>query len=208
MKNYNFRGAMIEWKIIFFRTYLIEMEKALKEKEADLKKKWEDIKKDCQDEREEYLIDCSEELKQQFGFFYASFIMIIYSFLEDKLNEICEISSIKSKLKIKLKDMKGRGIHRAKLFMEKICDLALPDEKLWKELEGIGLIRNCLVHSDGETNNEQLVIYAKKRDDIKIEESPYIKIKTIKVTKNYCDYAMGVIDNYLLTLTDLNRNNL
>ena len=207
----NFQRAMIKWKIIFFRTYLKEMERTLKEKEADLIQKWENIKKDPSNDNdyEDYLIDCNYELKQQFSFFYASFIVIIFSFLEDKLNEICEIFSIKHKLRIKLKDMDGHGIHKAKLFMEKVCDFTLPNKKLQAELEGIRLIRNCLVHSGEETNGKKLIIYAQKTKKIKIEENPYnTKIKTIKVAKDYCDYAINIIEDYLLTLTDLNKNKL
>ena len=76
----NFQRAMIKWKIIFFRTYLKEMERTLKEKEADLIQKWENIKKDPSNDNdyEDYLIDCNYELKQQFSFFYASFIVIIF----------------------------------------------------------------------------------------------------------------------------------
>ena len=209
IKFRDFQGTMIEWKMSFLRTYLKEMEKTLKEKEADLIQKWKDLKKeDDSFDYESYLIDCNYEIEQQFGFFYASFIMVIFSFLEDKLDEICTISSIRHGFKIKLKDIRGRGIRRAKLFMKKVCDFTLPNEKLWEELEGIRLIRNCLVHSGGETNDEQVINYARKMGKIKIEENPNTKVKAVRVSKDYCSYATDTIENYLLTLTDTNKDKL
>lgn len=209
IKFRDFQGIMIEWKMSFFRTYLGEMEEALKGKEADLIQKWKDLEKeDDSFDYESYLIDCNYEIEQQFGFFYASFIMVIFSFLEDKLNEICITSSIRHGFKIKLKDIRDRGIRRAKLFLEKVCDFILPDEKLWEELEGIRLIRNCLVHSGGETNDEQVISYVQKTRGIKIEENPNTKVKAIRITKDYCSYATDTIENYLLTLTDTNQDKL
>jgi len=104
--------------------------------------------------------------------------------------------------------MKWGGIKRAKLFMEKVCDFTLPDEQLWKELERMRLIRNCLVHSGGETNNREIINYAKKAGKIKIEEKPHLKITIIKATKDYCSYAINIIENYLLTLLDKNKDKL
>ena len=171
--------------------------------ERDLKKEEDPY------DHEEYLIDCNYELEQQLWSFYASFIMVIFSFLEDKLNEICAVSLIKHRWsKVKLKDMRGRGIQRAKLFLKKVCDFTLPNEQLWEKLEGIRLIRNCLVHSGGETTNEKVINCAKKVGKIKIEENPSLKITTIQATSDYCSYVIDIIENYLLMLTDKNKDKI
>lgn len=202
------KRSIIKCEIDFFRTYLSEMEQVLKRKGTILEQEWKTTAGKGKNlaEYQDHLIECNHELQRGFEIFYFSFIITIFAFLEHKLNEICRILSIKNKFKITLKDINGRGIYRAKTFMEKICNLDLPGKNLWQKLKKINEIRNCLIHSNAEINknNEELISYTKKLGKIKIEENCTTKIKTIKITKEYCSFAIGIIEEYLLTLIDKN----
>ena len=207
IKFRKFEGWRIEYEMNFFRTYLNEIERALQEKYAKLKQEWEvSEKEEDSSEHQDYLTECYDELQQHFGIFYSSFVITIFSFIEHELNRICSIPPTKDKPKIVLRDIHGKGIKRAKTFMEKVCDFDLPKEDLWKELEKINEIRNCLVHSGGELNdsNKDLINHIEKSGKIKIEENRITKIKRISITKNYCSFVIEIIEKYLLILIDKN----
>lgn len=208
---HDFWQPIIEYEMSFFETYLKEMEQALQERYAGLKREWENFNKEGGSyEYEDHLIESNDEIERHFGIFYSSFIITLFGFVEYEFDRTCRRFSIRNKSKFILKDIYGRGIYRAKTFMKKVCNFDLPSEDLWKELEGINKVRNCLVHSNGEINrgNKDLINYVKRSKKIKIKESPVTKIKTIRITKEYCSFAIGIIEEYLLALTEKNAENM
>jgi len=209
IKFRNLEGWVIEHEMSFFRSYLNDIEQALKDESAKLKQDWEALKKEEDpDDHEDCLIERNYELRQHFGVFYSSFIITIFSFVEHELDRICSTFSVRNKSKIVLRDMHGKGIQRAKLFMEKVCNFTLPEENLWEKLEQINEIRNHLIHSGGEINSDKrsLIDYIKNLGEtkIKIEEDIAAKINRIEITKGYCSFVVGITEEYLLTLIDKN----
>lgn len=94
-----------------------------------------------------------------------SFIVILYSFVEDMLNKLCNPSLIDDDhwleardikpLTLKYTDMKGKGVIRARLYLEKVIGLNLHAEKKpWSEINTLRKIRNSIVHERDEANDE------------------------------------------------------
>ncbi len=93
-----------------------------------------------------------------------SFIVILFSYIEDGMNTLCNAEySDKARyhkkegleeFRVKYTDMQGKGISRAKLYMEKIIGRNLhSDKKPWSEIETLRKIRNTIVHDDGNAND-------------------------------------------------------
>lgn len=72
-----------------------------------------------------------------------------YGVLEHFLNSICKQAHLHLRGP-SLKDLKGEGIHRAKLYLTKVARLAFPATPEWQDLLDYGLLRNALVHAQGE----------------------------------------------------------
>jgi hypothetical protein len=84
-----------------------------------------------------------------------SFIIVLYSFIEIGMNYLCRAGQIDKDLKLGYKDMKGTGIYRAKLYLEKVIGLDLHVNKNpWREIKAISKIRNTIVHHDGFIDEE------------------------------------------------------
>ena len=93
-----------------------------------------------------------------------SFVVILYSFIEDMLNKLCnpslidddhwlEVRGIKP-LPLKYTDMRGDGVVRAGLYLEKVVGLNLhKDNKPWSEIKTLGKIRNSIVHDRGRASD-------------------------------------------------------
>ncbi|MEA1972591.1 MAG: hypothetical protein U9N34_04765 [Candidatus Cloacimonadota bacterium] len=93
-----------------------------------------------------------------------SFIVILFSYIEDGMNILCNAEYSDKvryqkkegldEFKVKYTDMQGKGIKRAKLYLEKIIGRNLnSDKQPWSEIETLRKIRNTIVHSDGDARD-------------------------------------------------------
>lgn len=66
------------------------------------------------------------------------------------MNYLCRAGQIDQDSNLSVRDMKGTGIDRAKLYLKKVVGLDLHvEDKPWREIKALNKIRNTLVHSDG-----------------------------------------------------------
>ena len=85
---------------------------------------------------------------------YAVFIAI-YSQFEFYLNETCK--ELEPKHKIKLSDLKDRGLTRANTYLKKVAGIDAPfSQQSWQKLTDINCLRNWIVHANGmiEADND------------------------------------------------------
>ena len=79
-----------------------------------------------------------------------SLVIVIFNFLEDQLNKICEIISESIESKIKLKDLNDKGVERALKYLTKVGDFDL--SRMGHELpyiKSVNQLRNQIVHNGG-----------------------------------------------------------
>lgn len=134
-----------------------------------------------------------------------SFVVILYSFIEDMLNKLCnpalfdddgwlKVRDIKP-LTLKYTDMKGEGVRRAKLYLEKVIGLNLHvDKQLWNEIDTIRKIRNLIVHNRGETNDE-IVKDANIKQHLE-KERLYISNNEIEICSEYLNFILPTVKKF------------
>jgi hypothetical protein len=79
-----------------------------------------------------------------------SVLITIYNFLESELNKLCGVISDSIDNPIHLKDLQGKGIERALLFLTKVAGFDC--SSMGKELpyvKNVNLLRNQIVHNGG-----------------------------------------------------------
>jgi hypothetical protein len=85
----------------------------------------------------------------------ACFLMI-FSMLEDDLNQFCELIRIELDLKINLPDITGRGIERAKTYLSKVAEIEFPKQSAeWERIQRFRDLRNVLVHEAGYLDEDK-----------------------------------------------------
>lgn len=163
-----------------------------------------------EEEKEEYFGSISQDYFMIEDVFtqisMRSFIVILFSYIEDGMNMICNVEySAKAhyhkkegleEFQVKYTDMDGKGINRAKLYMEKIigCNLH-SDKKPWSEIQTLRKIRDAIVHVDGnadsnlkdDANFKQHIHYGR----LKLENHNKIKIEP-----SYLDYILEKVREY------------
>ena len=135
-----------------------------------------------------------------------SFIVILFSYIEDGMNMLCNVEySDKARyhkkegleeFKVKYTDMQGKGIDRAKLYMEKIigCNLH-SDKKPWSEINTLRKIRNAIVHDNGNADS-------KLKNDVNFKQHIHdgrLKLENhgkIKIEPSYLDYILDKVREY------------
>jgi hypothetical protein len=160
-------------------------------------------------EREQYYEYNSEDYSRVDEFFsklsLSSFLIILYSLIEDTLNSLCdavlndysrqaEIEGRKT-FKIRYKDMNGEGIRASKLYLEKVFGVDLkPDGKNWAEIDALRKIRNAMVHDGGWANEDiaknECVIGCLKKGFLEIEERRNGSLGKITIKPGYLDYIL------------------
>lgn len=82
--------------------------------------------------------------------------LIIFSMLEDDLNQFCEATRVELDLKINLSDIAGRGIERAKTYLSKVAEIEFPKHSAeWERIQRFRDLRNVLVHEAGHLDEEK-----------------------------------------------------
>jgi len=79
-----------------------------------------------------------------------SLIITIFNFLEHELNSLCEKLYESTDSSLKLRDINGKGVERAQLFLTKVAkiDFSAFGSEL-SVIKGVNLVRNLIVHNGG-----------------------------------------------------------
>jgi hypothetical protein len=113
---------------------------------------------------EEYLAYLHSEQKAEAADAYPNILRSAlfatgYAVLEFFMTSLCK--DLEPQIKgPRLRDLRGDGIRRAKLYLESVASVPIPDSPEWQDLIAYGLLRNALVHSLGDlsTNDQRQTI--------------------------------------------------
>lgn len=145
------------------------------------------IEDDYWHELEEY-----SNIKDTFpNLFRLSFFVFSYAFLETHIINI--LGWFEDKYKVKISDLKGKGIFLARNYLTKIVNIKFPENSIhWNNIIYYNKLRNTIVHNLGKINDETYY---------KNELMKYINInsKFISIQNHKIQFSDGflfeVIDN-------------
>ena len=105
--------------------------------------------------------------------YFDSLFMVLYSFVERKLNFLCRY--LEKDFLVKVDDISGKGIFKFRKYLSKVVGISFdPIEEQWKELEKLNQLRNFLVHSSGSRSvpktNQSLISILKQFQGVHLEE--------------------------------------
>jgi hypothetical protein len=109
------------------------------------------------------------ELQDIFAYYYPnlqrrSLLIILFSFFERQLDQLCELIAKEHRAQIVHTDLKGKGIDRARLYLQKIAGLPLDTSVVWQEIKRIQKVRNVIVHNDAKLTgaDKDLIEYVER----------------------------------------------
>lgn len=191
---------------------------------------WESIGKyylDTADKFDEALKEMPEELQTETSEFQAeeldfiktelknaslnSIVVMLYATFESGFNTYCEnvFADLNDNSKndgvepsqIKIKEMPGKGIDKAKKYLKKINGPNLHcDRKPWQQVNALKDIRNAIVHNEGRIERDKITGVLKSLGkDRKIElkqigESDFFQVT---VTDQYINHAIDNLETFV-----------
>lgn len=146
-------------------------------------------------EREE-LRDEYAEVKYMLGVKFPSIqrsaiFLSAYAVLESTMNGVCGILRTSINVDVDVRDLRGMGIERAKLYLSKVgqvvYDWSCDD---WKQVRHLNEIRNSIVHREGVidlTRDAELRRYVEGSDAITVDQS-----KSLQLSAKFVPEVLGL----------------
>ena len=83
-------------------------------------------------------------------FFRGTFLVALYAAYESIVTEIARLIQVKQSQKIKLNDLRGGFLERAKKYYKHILKFDLySEEKAWEQVRRLSILRNAFAHANG-----------------------------------------------------------
>ena len=147
-------------------------------------------------------------VENQFGHIFPNILwrttfLHSYFILESSLDQICKNIQEAENHNLTLKDISGRGIQRASLYLRKVCRVTIPfDTKNWIELQDFNKIRNLFVHSDGvvERTNLDIIRIASKYKGIKLGDFDNNVVSFLEISKGFTIYSLNCIESFFQSI--------
>jgi len=112
------------------------------------------------------------------------------SLAESCLNRLCNYVRRKTGQTLAVMDLKGQGINRAKEYLSRVAGLKkIWETSAWHEVQVASDVRNAIAHSDGISERESIVNYAKS--------SPHLTLKSlgeIHLEKTYASHVVSQVE--------------
>jgi len=82
-----------------------------------------------------------------------------FSLFEHSLHALCRDFSGRIQARVRVDDLRGSGIGRARLFLERVAGVPFPSpDPLWEDIDRVRLLRNCIAHGTGELQDRSSVL--------------------------------------------------
>lgn len=108
----------------------------------------------------------------------SAVLLSVFAFFEHNLNAVCDTLAKEHGKILRVTDLNGRGLERAKTYISKVIGIAFPaTSNSWQELANLRQLRNAIAHRDGLLKEDKgLKEYITKSDYISIEHDGHVRL--------------------------------
>jgi hypothetical protein len=129
---------------------------------------------------------------------YSS-VVLIHAVFETLLHEFCSEIEKQRTLPVTLKDMHGKGLDRARLYLTKVARIKVADLSQWQELRKLQLVRECIAHAYGNIDElrdkgQQNQIKALEKDGVHIVHN------RIRLSETFCHRQLSHLSDLMHAL--------
>lgn len=203
---------MIDDRNRYFERYLYLIKNTVDEDEKTLSKKANELKDTESVFHEDYgrfdpkdeLSDMAYEMSEMEQLMYRSFVVEVFIFMESQITYVCEsVKKIQSQ-KFSYRDLNRSGVGRSIDYIEKVLDIKFPiNDNTRQTFKTAWVIRNALVHREGEIKDEEIPII--KKYMAQNAESLKLDNKKIVITYNYAKSLIALNEKVCKELQEQNK---
>ena len=118
-----------------------------------------------------------------------------FSLFEHSLHALCADLGKRTATRLTVDDLRGSGIGRAKLFLERVAGVPFPNpDPLWEDIDHIRLLRNCIVHSTGHLRDRESALgrFVRQHPSLEMDEGTGIYLK-----REFHTWAVGQMEAFV-----------
>lgn len=195
----------MENKLEQLRKYTLEIESKFSADKNDLKTEYEAAVRAAEEEDENSLLERFSETYYEIeeintNIYRKSTLVYIYSFLENSMNAICRNLQKGNAYPVLVEDLKGEGIVRAKMYLEKLAEIDFIHLNTeWSKLMTLNKVRNCIVHVEGNFR----LLNSPEKFETMINQTKGLSISRrshLKVEREYVDFCIDAVESFLNSL--------
>ena len=127
-------------------------------------------------------------------------LIILFSFLEHQLNQLCKSFADTQQLKSVDTDLNDKRVDRSRRYLRNVIGLPLDDSSgSWEEIKKIQRVRNVVVHNDGKLVNKDAIKYVRDGEYLSsANESIYYynEIDEVNILRGYLIHVLDTFDLY------------
>ncbi|WP_144559685.1 hypothetical protein [Bacillus thuringiensis] len=189
-----------------FDNYINEMEDFLSNQVNKLEKQFNEAIKDIDSHEAEIIFEY--EYEDQFFYFRKefpnilrkSFIISLYSFLEQELNHICKHLEENNEFELTLNDLKSHtGIFKSYKYLDQVAKINLNTFKSeWTKILKINKIRNHFVHNGSDMLNKVIQPMGKEEQRINTTCTAFKYFNLVEEDKTYTKFRESINDRRIL----------
>ena len=130
------------------------------------------------------------------GILRASLLAHTYFLFEDSLHHLCKRIEARSTSGIRLEDLRGSGLLRARLFLARVAEIPFPEpDTLWEDVNNIRLLRNCIAHDYGRLRqpDSELGRFVRNHSALSLDEG-----SGIALSREFNPWAYDRLESFLL----------
>lgn len=133
-----------------------------------------------------------------------SVFISLWSYFENSLNILCQIYEYHNSLNVNYKDLKckDRGIDRTKLYLTKVVQLDFPTSLNWNKIKKLQSIRNKIVHSYSEVNNNDVKILSNINYFQYLKLYPLNSTSIIEIEELFLECVITIFECFYKELLD------
>ena len=104
-----------------------------------------------------------------------SYLLTLFSVFEDHMTHLCQCARGVRSLELRVIDLKGMGIQRARTYLKKVAGVDLPVSQAWEKIKMAQDIRNLVTHNGsrlkaGDKSSEKIRKYAEKTKSVLLDD--------------------------------------
>lgn len=132
------------------------------------------------------------------GMFRASTIIVLISFVETTLSQICRDVRLITKEELRPGDLNGGAVERSKRYLKRFGGFSV-DQAAWERIDDIIQIRNALVHANGDV--DQCKNPGKVREIVSANLGLNEIYGAISIDSSYLEHCLGCTQDLLSSLS-------
>lgn len=132
----------------------------------------------------------------------GAFIAYLHGVVEHGLSTVCNRLNEKKKLPLRVNDINGSPIERAKTYLTKLAGIRFGDDSSWMAMTDLAKLRHVILHAGGEIGKasdiEKEIARIQKRypNMLSVEDRDFLGVREVCISLQLCWEVLSEVETF------------